>query len=154
MFRPRRAGRVVQVAFLSIWLVARAVGEAFALFLLGHGIWALSTGSPAVGQEEPLGWGVALAVGSCLVVWLSLWTLGGVMAMEEWLRLIWARHRLRVSAGGLELTRQVADRARLPQGTGMQGGVAPISTGREERGGCRNDAAVLVFAMLRLPVIT
>jgi hypothetical protein len=107
VFRPRGAGRFVQVAFLSIWLVAWAVGETFALFLLGHGIWALWTGSPAMGQEEPLGWGIALAVGSFLIVWLSLWTLGGVMAMQEWLRLVWARHRLRVSAGGIELTRQL-----------------------------------------------
>jgi hypothetical protein len=107
VFRPRGAGRFVQAAFLSIWLVAWAVGEAFALFLLGHGIWALWTGSPAMGHAEPLGWGVALAVGSFLVVWLSLWTLGGVMAMEEWLRLVWARHRLRVSPDGLELTRQL-----------------------------------------------
>ncbi len=107
LFRPRGAGRFVQVAFLSIWLVAWAIGEAFALFLLGHGIWALWTGSPAMGQGEPLGWGVALAVGTFLVVWLSLWTLGGVMAMEEWLRLVWAKHRIQVLPDRLELTRQL-----------------------------------------------
>lgn len=107
VFRPRGAGRFVQVAFLSIWLVAWAIGEAFALFLLGHGIWALWTGSPAMGHDEPLGWGVAVAVGSFLVVWLSLWTLGGVMAMEEWLRLVWAKHRIRVLPDRLELTRQL-----------------------------------------------
>ena len=107
VFRPRGAGRFVQVAFLSIWLVAWAIGEAFALFLLGHGIWALWTGSPAMGHDEPLGWGVALAVGSFLVVWLSLWTLGGVMAMEEWLRLVWANHRIQVLPDRLELTRQL-----------------------------------------------
>jgi hypothetical protein len=107
VFRPRGAGRFVQVAFLSIWLVAWAIGEAFALFLLGHGIWALWTGSPAMGHDESLGWGVALAVGSFLVVWLSLWTLGGVMAMEEWLRLVWAKHRIQVLPDRLELTRQL-----------------------------------------------
>jgi len=107
VFRPRGAGRFAQVAFLYIWLVAWAIGEAFALFLLGHGIWALWTGSPAMGHEEPLGWGVALVVGSFLVVWLSLWTLGGVMAMEEWLRLVWAKHRIQVFPDRLDLTRQL-----------------------------------------------
>jgi hypothetical protein len=57
VFRPRGAGRFVQAAFLSIWLVAWAIGEAFALFLLGHGIWALWTGSPAMGQDGAPGLG-------------------------------------------------------------------------------------------------
>jgi hypothetical protein len=95
-FRPRGAGRFVGAGFLSLWLCGWAVGEAFALLLIGNGIDALVTGRPAVGSAEPLRLGPALAAGAFLLVWLTLWTIGGVMAIRELLRTLWAEDCLRL----------------------------------------------------------
>ena len=93
-FRPRGAGRFLSAGFLTVWLCGWAVGEGFALLLLGNGIYALVTGSPAMGSAEPIRLGPALAVGAFLVVWLTIWTIGGVMAFRELLRTVWAEDRL------------------------------------------------------------
>lgn len=106
-FRPRGAGRFVGAAFLSVWLCGWAAGEAFVLFVLGAGAVALATGQPVMGRDQPLTLGPALAVGAFLTVWLTFWTLGGIAAMREWLRLVWAEDRLAVSAEGLWLSRRL-----------------------------------------------
>lgn len=93
-FRPRGAGRFFEAAFLLVWLCAWAVGEAFALILIGNGIYALMTGGPAWGSSEPLRLGPALVTGAFLLVWLTIWTIGGVMAARELLRALWAEDRL------------------------------------------------------------
>lgn len=93
-FRPRGVGRFAGAAFLSLWLCGWAAGETFALFMLGHGIYSLITGRPALGSDQPLQLGPALAVGCFLAVWLTIWTLGGVMAIRELLRSLWAEDRL------------------------------------------------------------
>jgi hypothetical protein len=94
IFRPRDRGRFSGAAFLCLWLCVWALGEAFALFVLGHGIWALLTGRPAAGADEPLRMAPALGAGAFLLVWLTIWTVGGVMAIQELFRLVWAQDRL------------------------------------------------------------
>ncbi len=94
VFRPRGLGRIPGALFLALWLSMWAVGEAFALFILGHGVWSLLTGSPAFGSGEPAKMMPALAVGAFMLIWLSIWTCGGVMAIQELFRLLWAEDRL------------------------------------------------------------
>jgi hypothetical protein len=94
IFRPRGFGRFPSAMFLSLWLCAWAVGEAVALFVLGHGIWALMTGAPVFGSDEPVRVAPLLGFGVFLLVWLTIWTVGGVMAMQELARLVWAKDRL------------------------------------------------------------
>lgn len=93
-FRPRGAGRFVEAVFLSVWLCGWAAGEAFALFMIGHGIYSLVTGRPSFGSNKPIQLGAALAVGCFLAVWLTLWTVGGILAIRELLRSLWGEDRL------------------------------------------------------------
>jgi len=79
--------------FLCVWLCGWAVGETVALFLIGSGIYSLVTGTPTVGGGPAL-LGPSLAVGCFLAEWLTLWTIGGVMAIRELLRSVWAEDRL------------------------------------------------------------
>ena len=100
-FRPRGAGRFVGAAFLLVWLCGWAGGEAFALFVIGYGIYSLVTGRPAFGSDQPIQLGPAVAVGCFLLVWLAIWTLGGIMAIRELLRSVWAEDRLVLDRAGL-----------------------------------------------------
>jgi hypothetical protein len=94
VFRPRGCGRFAGAAFLLVWLCGWAAGELFALFILGHGLWALLTGHPAFGSDHPIQMAPALGVGAFLLVWLFIWTVGGVMAIHELFRLLYAKDRL------------------------------------------------------------
>jgi len=118
VFRPRGRGRFVGIAFLALWSCLWAVAEALVLFVLGHGLWSLLTGSPAFGTGAPLRWAPALAVGAFLLVWLSIWTLGGVAAIQELLRLSWAEDRLALERDALVSRRRLGPHAttvRLPR---------------------------------------
>ena len=55
--------------FLSIWLCGWAVGETFA-------VYALTKGTPRLNEGR-------LAITAFLLLWVSIWTLGGLFAMEE-----------------------------------------------------------------------
>lgn len=92
-FRPWGVGRFGAMVFLCVWLCGWAVGETVALFLIGSGIYSLVTGTPTVGGGPAL-LGPSLAVGCFLAGWLTLWTIGGVMAIRELLRSVWAEDRL------------------------------------------------------------
>ncbi|HAE37112.1 MAG TPA: hypothetical protein DCG57_00555 [Candidatus Riflebacteria bacterium] len=106
IFRPRGYGRFSGAAFLALWLCMWAAGEAFALFLLGHGLWSVLTGSPTFGSGETIRIAPALGVGTFLLVWLTMWTSGGVMAFQELLRLLWAEDRLVLGRDTLSCLRQ------------------------------------------------
>lgn len=106
-FRPRGAGRWFTVAFLSVWLGGWAAGEGFVLAVLGRGLYALIVGGPSFGAETPPEPGMALAVGGFLLVWLSIWTIGGGVAIREVLRAVWAEDRLRLDALGLTCRRRL-----------------------------------------------
>lgn len=106
IFRPRGFGRFPSALFLFLWLCAWAVGEAFALFILGHGIWAWMTGAPLFGSDETVRVAPLLGFGTFLLVWLTIWTIGGVMAMQELARLMWAKDRLVLTRDTLLRKRQ------------------------------------------------
>lgn len=93
-FRPRGCLRFVEAGFLSLWMCGWAAGEAFALFILGQGLWSLLTGRPLIGSDEPAPMVPSLGVGAFLLTWLTLWTFGGLMAIRELLRSLWAEDRL------------------------------------------------------------
>ncbi|TMQ64938.1 MAG: hypothetical protein E6K79_06225 [Candidatus Eisenbacteria bacterium] len=97
--------RYVSAAFLLFWLCGWAIGEGVALTFLAKGILALMNGAPFEEGRSPLQLGPALAAGGFLLLWLSLWTLGGIMAIGEVLRLLWGEDRLIVNAGGLTIVR-------------------------------------------------
>jgi hypothetical protein len=95
---PRGAGRFFTAGFLLFWLCGWAIGEGFALWILGNGAAALMTGTPLKGP--------ALAMGAFLLLWLSFWTLGGIAAVAAFLQMVWAEDRLTTEGGGLVLQRQ------------------------------------------------
>src|SRR5688572_22590369 len=98
-------GRFFGAAFLAVWLAGWAVGEAFALWILGVGAWSLLTGQPPEAGREPFRPELALPVGLFLLFWLALWTLGGVMAGRELLRLLFGGDRIRLGHDRLEIER-------------------------------------------------
>src|SRR5688572_29573937 len=102
---PRGPGRFVGAVFLIVWLSGWAVGEAFALWILVKGVIALVTGQPPDPGRDTLEVGVAGMAGAFLLLWLFLWTLGGIAAIGELLRSLWGEDRLLVSGGRLSLTR-------------------------------------------------
>jgi len=104
--RPYGAGRYPTALFLMLWLCAWAAGEAFALWILGKGMIALLTGSGMSTDGEPLELGPALLVGVFLLVWLTIWTIGGIAASATLLRLLWGVDSLVVDSGTLVLTRR------------------------------------------------
>ena len=106
VFRPHGYGRFPAALFLSLWLCGWTVGEAFALFVLGQGIWALLTGRPVIGSDESVRMAPALGVGAFLLVWLTIWTVGGVMAVQELFRLVWAEDRLALDWDALRRVRR------------------------------------------------
>jgi hypothetical protein len=50
-----------------------------------------------------MGLGFGLAAGAFLVFWLALWTLGGIAAIGELLRLLWSEDRIIANGAGLTL---------------------------------------------------
>jgi len=99
--RSQGFGRYVSGAFLAFWLCGWAVGETIVLWLLIKGAWALLTGTPPDPGREPLEVGPAVMVGVFLLVWLALWTFGGIAAGMELMRLLWGEDRITVAGGGL-----------------------------------------------------
>jgi hypothetical protein len=94
------------------------VGEAFALGILGVGGWSILTGQPPGAGREPLRLEMALPVGLFLLFWLTLWTVGGVMAGRELLRLLFGRDRIRLDNDALEIERSYGlfrSREKLPR---------------------------------------
>lgn len=66
IFRPHGSRRLGEAAFILIWLCMWAVGEAFALFVLGQGLYALLTGLPVRGFDAPVRLVPVLAAGAFL----------------------------------------------------------------------------------------
>ncbi len=103
--KPSGVTRFISAAFLLFWLCGWAVGEGIVLWVLAKGILALMNGAPFEEGHAPLGFGPAMAIGAFLILWLSLWTLGGLAALGEVLRLLWSEDRLIVNAGGITIVR-------------------------------------------------
>ena len=93
--------RFVAAGFLLFWLCGWVAGECFALWFLGNGLVALMSGTPFLSGRSPVPLGPAIAVGLFLLLWLALWTVGGIAAISEFLRLVAGEDRLSVEGGGL-----------------------------------------------------
>jgi hypothetical protein len=97
-------GRYFSAAFLAVWLCGWAFGETFAIWMLVKGAIALLTGMPPDPGRAPLQVTPAVLVGVFLLFWLSIWTLGGIAAIGELLRLLWGDDRILVASGRLTVT--------------------------------------------------
>ena len=86
------------------WLCGWAFGETFAIWMLVKGAIALLTGMPPDPGRAPLQVTPAVLVGVFLLFWLSIWTLGGIAAIGELLRLLWGDDRILVASGRLTVT--------------------------------------------------
>ena len=93
--------RFVGAGFLLFWLCGWLAGECFALWFLGNGLVAVMSGSPFLSGKSPVQLGPAIAVGGFLLLWLGLWTVGGIAAIREFLRLVAGEDRLSAEGGGL-----------------------------------------------------
>src|SRR5882762_6825090 len=82
-FKSRGPARFLGAAFLGFWLCGWAAGESFAVWMLGKGALSLLTGEPPSSGGRPLPLGPTLGAGIFLLVWLSFWTLGGILALRE-----------------------------------------------------------------------
>ena len=100
--RPRGVARFFPAAFLAFWLCGWAAGEVMVFWLLLHGAKMVLAGQPVGGAHpEPL---LAVAgVALFLLLWLSLWTVGGFMTVGEFLRLVWSEDRIIASPAGITL---------------------------------------------------
>lgn len=85
-------------AFLTVWLAIWALGEGVVLWILARGSRALITGTPPAPGWDALQPAPALALGTFLLLWLVFWTLGGVIAVREVLRLLCGWDRLVLTA--------------------------------------------------------
>lgn len=108
-FRPQGPGRFFVAAFLAFWLCGWLAGELFALWFL----WTFLATLQTTGQG-------ALPVALFLLVWVSLWSVGGASALLHLLRALWSEDRLSVAADG-SLERRVqlgpfSHRRALPRG--------------------------------------
>ncbi|MCT0211558.1 MAG: hypothetical protein DCF18_02190 [Cyanobium sp.] len=97
-FRPRGPARFAVGGFLTLWLGGWAAGEVFVLFTLSRLLREWTGAGPM-----DMSVGKAAAVTAFLLLWVSLWTMGGVMAIREWLRCFWADERLVVTDDVLTL---------------------------------------------------
>jgi hypothetical protein len=100
----RDPGRFFSAAFLAVWLCGWVFGETFAIWMLVKGAIALLTGMPPDPGRAPLQAAPAVLVGVFLLFWLSIWTLGGIAAIGELLRLLWGEDRILVASGRLTVT--------------------------------------------------
>jgi hypothetical protein len=103
--RPSGIGRYFAAAFLTVWLCGWAVGEVLVVWVLGAGAWALIAGHPLPGKVPPGLWPM-LGVGAFLLTWVSFWTLGGIAAINEWLRLVSSEERLTVTGDRILIARR------------------------------------------------
>jgi hypothetical protein len=103
--RPRGVGRFVTAAFLSVWLCGWTAGEGFALYMLYGMARAALTGEPMRGTPSSMA--AALAIGGFLLLWVSLWTLGGIMAFRELLRSVWAEDRIVMRSDRVAIARRL-----------------------------------------------
>jgi len=114
--RPSGVGRYFGAAFLLVWLAGWLAGEVFALGFLF--MLVRSVVGSAVGASWPVPGGDWIAGGAGLVilfllVWLTLWTFGGVAAINELLRSVAGEDRVSVQSAGVELERRAGPFRRL-----------------------------------------
>lgn len=132
--QSRGVSRYFGAAFLGFWLCGWAAGEVFALAGLIGLAWQTATGQPLHASMPTFeNSTMALPIAGFLLLWLTLWTFGGVAAWWAFLRMLLAEDRVIVRAdiltvirraGPVHRTRKLARNSirrfyRLP-GTGWQ----------------------------------
>jgi hypothetical protein len=107
--RPSGLGRFVHAAFLSVWLAGWVVGETFALgmlaAILGWMTGFLSEPRPAWVLDFVAGNGAAFAF-LFLVLWLTLWTVGGIAALTQLTRSLVGADHVGFTDNGFEIVRR------------------------------------------------
>jgi hypothetical protein len=102
--------RYVSAAFLTVWLVGWAIGEAVALsviaVLIASTIPALAGLPISTATAKWFSAGAHSFVLLFLLIWLTLWTFGGIAAITRLLRDLAGEDRLHLLPAGLELTRR------------------------------------------------
>lgn len=105
--RATGIARYIGAAFLSVWLVGWVIGEAVALGFLVMLIRSV-LGS-ALGLSWPIPGGQWIAGGAAgfallfLFLWLSLWTVGGLAALNHLFRSLAGEDRISAEPAGVEL---------------------------------------------------
>lgn len=105
--KPSGVARFFPAAFLVLWLCGWVFGECFALYFLAKGALAIANGTPFEEGHSGARLGFTIGAGAFLLFWLTLWTLGGLAAMAEFLRLVWSEDRITASGAGLKLSRSL-----------------------------------------------
>jgi hypothetical protein len=111
ILRPRGLGRFLEIPFLGVWLSFWVVGEGFALVMFGGLLVSFVCGllglpRPAFAPKAP-DHAFGLFVLLFLLVWLTLWTVGGIAALTHVSRSLMGEDRFAVIPEGLEITRRV-----------------------------------------------
>jgi len=108
--RPSGIGRYFSAVFLAAWLTGWLIGELVALSFLVFLVRSVA-GSVA-GSAWPIPGGEWIAGGAAgfvflfLLIWLALWTVGGVAAITELLRSLAGEDLVLVQSSGVELARR------------------------------------------------
>jgi hypothetical protein len=109
-FRATGIARYIGALFLIVWLAGWAIGEALALgfliMLIRSVIGSIAGMSWPVPGGEWIAGGAAGFVFLFLVVWLALWTFGGLAAINEVLRSLAGEDRISAEPAGIELVRR------------------------------------------------
>jgi hypothetical protein len=114
--RARGFARYFGAAFLGLWLCGWAAGEVFVVVFLVGIAWQGLTGQPIHPGLPTIEDSTApLAVAGLLLLWLTLWTLGGVAALWSFLRMLWAEDRLVVRSDALVVVRRAGPVSRSRQ---------------------------------------
>ncbi len=111
--RPEGRSRYFGAAFLAFWLCGWVVGEVFALGILAGGLWTLITGTPPHPHFDTVRGAALWPVAGFLLLWLTLWTYGGIAAGWTLLRLLWGEDRITLRADVLRLERRAAPLRRV-----------------------------------------
>ncbi|MBK8475793.1 MAG: hypothetical protein IPL39_05625 [Opitutaceae bacterium] len=114
--RARGLARYFGAAFLSFWLCGWAAGEVFALAGLVGITWQAATGQPIHSSMPSIGNpATALPIAGFLLLWLALWTFGGITACWAFLRMLLAEDQLLVRADSLTVIRRAGPVHRTQQ---------------------------------------
>lgn len=105
----RGLARLLPAAFLAFWLCGWFAGEVFALGGVLNALAALfDFDLPSWVPAVRVGANAALPVLAFLVVWLSLWTFGGIAAMSALALLLWGREEVSWGADGMSFVQSAA----------------------------------------------
>src|SRR5882672_8533619 len=99
--RPQGFFRFIPATFLGLWLCGWTAGEGVALWFLGNGVCALMSGGALGSGPIRIQQGAAFGVGAFLLLWLAIWTVAGIAAMQEFFRLIAGEDRISSESAGL-----------------------------------------------------